>query len=119
MARSRIHNEIAARLRAANKLLFSAVILADIEHVLSKARQRHSQAKQYVEQKIRQGDLHTQGGARGMSHSAYDNFDYMLRTWLAKYLKSRNPEIRTAAKNAYAQIETMRDYWLSQYDKYS
>lgn len=119
MVHSRIYKEIAVRLGAANKTEFSAVILADIAHVLSKAQQRHSEAKRFVEQKVRQGDLHTQGGARGMSHSAYDNFDYMMKTWLAKYLKSRNPEIKLAAKNAYAQIQTMRDYWLSQYDKYS
>lgn len=90
-----------------------------IAFILNRAVTDHAKAKRTAESLAKRPDRHTQGGAAGMASSMYDHMDRILEGHIARYMRSRNPETKAAAKKAHDRIREMREWWDAAFKKWA
>jgi len=99
-----------------------AEFYASPEHlpmILAKTRKMHEDSKKAAEKYLQSGSVANQGGAAGLANSMVNSLERDLKNDLYRLTQSRNPVHKKAAKEAYAEIKAMADWWYSQYKKWT
>jgi hypothetical protein len=99
-----------------------AEFYASPEHIpliLAQTRKMHADSKKAAEKYLQSGSVANQGGAAGLANSMVNSLERDLKNDLYRLTQSRNPVHKKAAKEAYAEIKAMADWWYSQYKKWT
>ena len=99
-----------------------AEFYASPEHlpmILAKTRKMHEDSKKAAEKYLKAGSVGNIGGAAGLANSMVNALERDLKEDLYRLTQSRNPVHKKAAKEAYAEIKAMADWWYSQYKKWT
>ena len=99
-----------------------AEFYASPEHIpliLAQTRKMHADSKKAAEKYLKVGSVGNIGGAAGLANSMINALENDLKNDLYRLTQSRNPVHKKAAKEAYAEIKAMADWWYSQYKKWT
>ena len=99
-----------------------AEFYASPEHIpliLAQTRKMHADSKKAAEKYLKAGSVGNIGGAAGLASSMVNALENDLKNDLYRLTQSRNPVHKKAAKEAYAEIKAMADWWYSQYKKWT
>jgi hypothetical protein len=99
-----------------------AEFYASPEHIpliLAQTRKMHADSKKAAEKYLKAGSVGNIGGAAGLASSMVNALERDLKEDLYRLTQSRNPVHKKAAKEAYAEIKAMADWWYSQYKKWT